>query len=228
MARPRRPAPRRRGGAIHSVAGFVLGLMAVATGLAFAAPPGQDAPVSEAAERAATTAAVRMALGTPDVPREAAPVQVQSLVPESERELLMRPKSATRIVVAAVGIDASVSSVGYTYRDGRLEFDVPRREAGHYVGTAAPGETGNLVISGHVTNRGGMAVFAPLPGVRAGDVVEVYRGDQVFRYSITEIRVVAADATDVMSQTHDATLTLITCFPERNYQHRLVVIGKLI
>jgi sortase A len=71
-------------------------------------------------------------------------------------------------------------------------------------------------------------VFASLPDVKAGDIVQVYRGDQVFRYSITEIKVVAAEATSVMSQTQDARLTLITCFPERNYPHRLVVVGKLV
>jgi len=79
-----------------------------------------------------------------------------------------------------------------------------------------------------VAQRGIHGVFEALPGVAAGDVVEVYRGDQVFRYSVIEIRVVAPDATSVMSQTHDATLTLITCFPDEAYQDRLVVRGKLL
>jgi sortase A len=142
---------------------------------------------------------------------------------------VLRPAGPTRIVVASVGIDALVSTVGYTFTNGALEYDVPRREAGHYVDSALPGNRGNVVIGGHVANRSGAkAVFAPLPGVKAGDVIEVYRGDQVFRYSITEIKVVAVEATSVMSQTQDARLTLITCFPERNYPHRLVVVGKLV
>jgi len=91
-----------------------------------------------------------------------------------------------------------------------------------------PGQLGNSVIGGHVANRGGEAVFQHLPGVSAGDIIEVYSGDQMFRYSVTEIKVVAADATSVMSQTQDATLTLITCFPGQDYSERLVVVGKLL
>ena len=85
-----------------------------------------------------------------------------------------------------------------------------------------------MVIGGHMARRGATGIFAALPKVVAGDVVEVYRGDSVYRYSITEIKVVAADATDVMSPTQEATLTLITCFPEDNYAERLVVVGKLL
>ena len=75
---------------------------------------------------------------------------------------------------------------------------------------------------------GSPGVFAKLPSVVAGDVVEVYRGGRVYRYSVTEIRVVAADATSVMSQTQDATVTLITCFPDDSYRDRLVVVGRLL
>jgi sortase A len=132
------------------------------------------------------------------------------------------------VVVPSVGIDALVEPVGYTFQHGRLDYDVPLHEAGHYVGSADPGDPGNVVIAGHVSTRSGLGIFENLPDVKAGDVVEVYRGGQVYRYSVVEIRIVAPDATDVMTQTQDATLTLITCFPTENFQHRLVVIGKLV
>lgn len=135
---------------------------------------------------------------------------------------------ASRVVIRSVGIDAVVQPVGLVFTGGRLQYDVPYVEAGQYVGTAQPGRPGNAVIGGHVSRRGSPGVFAQLPKVVAGDVVEVFRGDQVFRYSVTEIRVVAADATGVMSQTQDATLTLITCFPDDQLRDRLVVVGKLM
>jgi sortase A len=121
-----------------------------------------------------------------------------------------------------------VQPVGLVFTQGKLQYDVPYVEAGQYVGTAQPGRPGNAVIGGHVSRRGAPGVFAALPKVVAGDVVEVFRGDQVFRYSVTEIRVVASDATSVMSQTQDATLTLITCFPDDGLRERLVVVGKLM
>jgi LPXTG-site transpeptidase (sortase) family protein len=146
----------------------------------------------------------------------------------ADRESVINISNATRVVVESVGIDSEVRSVGFTFTNGRLRYDVPRFEAGQYVGTASPGDPGNTVIGGHVANRGGAAVFEHLPGVVAGDVIEVYSGDRLFRYSVTEIKVVAADATAVMGQTQDATLTLITCFPGQDYSERLVVVGKLL
>jgi len=131
-------------------------------------------------------------------------------------------------VVESVGIDSEVRSVGYTFSNGGLRYEVPRDEAGQHLGTAVPGEIGNTVIGGHLAAGSGTAVFEYLPGVKADDVIQVYVEDRVFRYLVTEIKVVAADATAVMAQTQDATLTLITCFPGQDYSERLVVVGKLL
>jgi len=225
------PPRSRRGAATHVGAGFTVGLLAMVAGFVFAGTGLEVSPTSEAAQLAASYTAVRISQD-PQARPSADETPVQPVVPQpfldGDGKLLLRPSGPTRLVIQSIGIDALVSTVGYTFRDGVLEYDVPRREAGHYVDSAGPGERGNVVISGHVANRGGKAVFEQLPDVKAGDIVELYRGDEVFRYSITEIKVVAAEATSVMSQTQDARLTLVTCFPERDYPHRLVVIGKLV
>ncbi len=224
--------PRLRGfsSAGHGAAGFALGVLAVATGVLFANPAPGDTPTSEAARQAEVAAAVRIALDPDARPGDSAPAVAQQAAPMAfaDAEALFSQRHATRVVIEAVGLDALVSPVGLIYRDGGLQYDVPRIEAGQYVGTAAPGEPGNTVIGGHVARRGATGVFAALPEVVAGDVVQVYRGEQVYRYFITEIRVVAADATDVMSPTQEATLTLITCFPDDQYAERLVVVGRLL
>lgn len=225
-----RPRGRRASGATHATAGFVIGLLAVVAGVTFAGT-GQERPIlSEAAEEAASVAAFRIVMSgeatAEPLEEPAEVVEPQPFMPDGQS--LFNVRGATRVVVPSVGIDSEVRSVGYTFRDGGLSYDVPRFEAGQYVGTAAPGQLGNSVIGGHVANRGGEAVFQHLPGVSAGDIIEVYSGDQMFRYSVTEIKVVAADATSVMSQTQDATLTLITCFPGQDYSERLVVVGKLL
>ncbi|MBT5773737.1 MAG: sortase [Dehalococcoidia bacterium] len=225
-----RPAGRRATGATHALAGFVLGLLAVVAGITFAGT-GQEQPLlSAAAEEAASVAAFRIAVGGDAAPEPLA-VAVEPVEPQpflQAGETLFNVRGATRVVVQSVGIDSEVRSVGYTFQGGLLRYDVPQLEAGQYVGTAPPGQPGNTVIGGHVATRGNTAVFQDLPGVKAGDIIEVYSGDRKFRYSVTEIKVVAADATSVMSQTHDATLTLITCFPGQDYSERLVVIGKLL
>ena len=226
----RRSAGRRASAATHATAGFILGLLAVVAGVTFAGTGEEEPVLSEAAEQAAAVTAFRIAVSGDATPEPLqTPVDVvepQPFLPDGQA--LFDPRHATRVVVESVGIDSAVSAVGYTFQGGSLRYDVPRLEAGQYVGTAQPGQTGNSVIGGHVATRGGTAVFQHLPKVKAGDIVEVYSGDQKFRYSITEIKIVAADATSVMSQTQDATLTLITCFPGQDYSERLVVIGKLL
>jgi len=211
--------------------------VAAAVGLLFARPT-EDVPLNDAARYAEQVAAVQLladpatrpeatgAGGTADL--ETSDLETIAFTPEGEAAALFSNRHATRVVIASIGLDASVSPVGLVFRGGELLYDVPQREAGQYVGTAVPGEAGNVVIGGHVARRGAGGIFEALPEVAAGDVVEVYRGDRIYRYSITEIKVVAADATDVMGSTQDATLTLITCFPEDNYAERLVVVGKLL
>lgn len=227
--KPRTPARQRS--SVHALAGFTIGLLAVSTGFLFSGNAGAG-PMSDAAEHAARAAGTRIALQA-DARPSAEPVRMVSSMPVAPQTFsgdgtLFAPQSATRVVVRSVGIDTPVRPVGYVFQEGRLEYDVPRIDAGEYVTGAQVGKPGNAVIGGHVARRGQPGVFQNLPNVVAGDVVEVYRGDRVFRYSITEIRIVAPDATSVMSQTHDATLTLITCFPDESYQDRLVVVGRLL
>jgi LPXTG-site transpeptidase (sortase) family protein len=230
-AKPRRTG-RRASAVTHAVAGFTLSVLAIGAGLLFAGTGREQPPLSEAAEQSATVAAVQIALSGND---DQTPIAVAPERPDADpqpfltsEQPVINVRGATRVVVESVGIDSEVRTVGFTFRNGRLQYDVPRSQAGQYAGTASPGDSGNTVIGGHVANRGGIAVFEPLPGVKAGDLIEVYSGDKVFRYSVTEIKVVAADATTVMRPTQDATLTLITCFPEDGYRERLVVVGKLL
>jgi len=223
-------APGRRAGAVlHLVGGFTLAVLALGAGLLFAGTGREQVPLSDAAEQSAAVAAVQIALGgdqppvLPSVVRE-----IPTPQPFLDADAQLNPRGVTRLVLGSVGIDADVRSVGFSFFDGRLQYDVPRLDAGQYVGSALPGTPGNTVIGGHVSLRGGTGVFHNLPDVKAGDVVEVYSGDRLYRYSITEIKVVGSDATTVMQQTHDATLTLITCFPNQDYSQRLVVVGKLL
>lgn len=225
-------AARKRRRSRWLAAGFVFAL-AMSFGFLLAGTGLEQAPTSMAQRRAEAGAAARIASGG-DTRPQALPRRQTTAAESNPIEFARGAKStltplfATRVVVRSVGIDAQVQPVGLVFTAGRLQYDVPYAEAGQYVGTAQPGRPGNAVIGGHVSRRGAPGVFSKLPKVAAGDVVEVFRGDQVFRYSVTEIRVVASEATDVMSQTQDATLTLITCFPDDALRERLVVVGKLM
>ena len=224
--------PARKRSSVSAIGGLTIGLLAVTSSFLFAGMGQTGGPTSDAAATAARAAGVRLAAqadARPSAVRPPAPAVVVSIPqPFGGEGALFSPQSATRVVVRSVGIDTQVRPVGYVFQNGKLEYDVPRMDAGEYVTGAQAGKPGNTVIGGHVSRRGTPGVFAKLPRVSAGDVVEVYRGDRIFRYSVTEIRIVAPDATSVMSQTQDATLTLITCFPDERYQDRLVVVGRLL
>lgn len=211
---------------------LALGLLAVLIGLLPSAAASDTQPVVEARRSAERVAAFRIALGggvdTPAAPAASAAPAVPDVQPLLAGEETVRlPSSVTRIRIESVGIDAEVRAVGLIFRDGRLQYDTPRLEAGQYTGSGQLG-TGNTVIAGHVANRGAEAVFRDLPNVSVGDVVEVFSADQVFRYSVTEIRIVAPDATEVMASTPDATVTLITCSRDRSHSQRIVVVGRLL
>jgi len=100
----------------------------------------------------------------------------------------------------------------------RLGIEVPvlegtsdltlNRGVGHIPGTALPGESGNLAITGH---RDGF--FRPLKDASIGDVIEVQRRSQTDRYVVRKIKVVFPSDTSVLNPTTDSTLTLVTCYP---------------
>lgn len=215
------PRRARRPERIAAWSAFVL--LAGAAGFAFS-PNERQGPQSSAQRYAEQAAGARIAARqAAAAPRTAPPV---SLLPGAGQ--VTRSGAATRVRVPTIGVDAEVRSVGFLLQGGELVYDTPRFEAGQYVGSADPGRAGNLVIGGHVANRGALAVFSRLPEIRIGDVVEVFSGAVLHRYSVTELRVVAPDATAVMARTQDATITLITCSPEPDHARRLVVIGKLL
>lgn len=211
----------------RGAAAFVLGLLAVVTGFVFAGTGLEIAPQVEARARAEGVAAFRIALGAELPPARASAEEAERQPLLAGEEQVRMARSATRVRIPSLGIDVQVRSVGYVFRQGTLQYDVPRVEAGQY-GSVSPGAEGNLVLGGHVASRSGPAVFRALPNVRVGETVEVFRGDTVFRYRITEVRLVEPGETDVMSPTQDATLTLITCSPDQNYAKRFVVVGKLL
>ena len=76
-------------------------------------------------------------------------------------------------------------------------------------GSAPPGSAGNMVLVAHRDTH-----FAFLKSLAAGDEIDLQatRG-AVVRYRVRQAGVVDRDDTAVMSETGEAQLTLITCYP---------------
>jgi LPXTG-site transpeptidase (sortase) family protein len=136
----------------------------------------------------------------------------------------------SRVRIAAIGVDSALESLAVD-RSGALQGPVDYAKAGWYAAGIAPGEVGPAVIAGHVDSARGPAVFYRLRDLKAGDEVEVARGDQWMKF-----RVVATEKypknqfpTDrVYRPTPVPELRLITCGGtfdrgRRSYEDNIVV-----
>ncbi len=127
------------------------------------------------------------------------------------------PRSPTRLVIPAINIDWPVVE-----GDGWEEL---KQGIGHRVGSANPGERGNMVLSGHNDVYG--EPFRDLEKLEVGKEVQVYTGSNAFRYVIKAKRVVEPNDMSVLVTSKTPIITLITCTPYRVDTHRLIVIGEL-
>ena len=85
---------------------------------------------------------------------------------------------------------------------------VLNRGVGRIVGTASPGEVGNLGIAGH---RDGF--FRGLKDIGLGDSIELLTLEGLATYVIDELLIVEPDDTRVLDPSDEAVLTLVTCYP---------------
>jgi sortase A len=82
------------------------------------------------------------------------------------------------------------------------------RGVGRIVGTAHPGQPGNLGIAGH---RDGF--FRGLKDIAPGDEIKLVLPDAVATYVVDEITVVTPQDVSVLQPRPVSSITLVTCFP---------------
>lgn len=161
---------------------------------------------------------------------EAVTLPAETPAPQEEAQVFASISTGglpTRIVVPAAEVDASIVEVGVVVRDGVAAWETAWHAAGHHIDSALPGQPGNMVISGHVSvaSRENLAVFKHLDQVAEGDTVDVYSGEQLYRYTVSRVMVVSPDAVSLLKSNAGSTVTLITC--TKDLKERLVVIGTL-
>ncbi|MCJ7550249.1 MAG: class D sortase [Anaerolineae bacterium] len=125
---------------------------------------------------------------------------------------------AQRIIVPAIGVDAPVVEGD--------DWESLKKGAGHYIGSANPGERGNAVISAHNDIYG--EIFRGLPELSVGDEITLQTLTTSYTYVVEQTRIVAPTEISVMDSTSTPVLTLISCYPYRVDTHRIVVIASLV
>ena len=127
------------------------------------------------------------------------------------------PEQALGIKIPAIEVNAPI-----VQGDGWEEL---KRGVGQHIGSANPGQPGNLVLTGHDDIYG--EIFRDLDQLEPGDEITVFTASNSYVYVVTEKMIVAPTYVQVMDPTSGATLTLITCYPYLIDSQRIVVRAEL-
>jgi sortase A len=127
------------------------------------------------------------------------------------------PEQAIRLQIPAIGVDAPV-----VQGDG---WDQLKKGVGQHIGSANPGQAGNVVLSGHDDVFG--EIFRDLINLQPGDQVILYTAQHQYIYIVTGSQIVEPTQVEVMAATGDPTVTLISCYPYLIDNKRIVVSAKL-
>ncbi len=126
-------------------------------------------------------------------------------------------QQARQIQIPAIGVSAPI-----VLGDG---WEQLKKGVGQHVGTANPGEVGNVVVSAHNDIFG--ELFKDLDKLKTGDTVIITTQDRSFTYVITGTQIVEPTRVDLMAPTPEKTLTMISCYPYRIDTQRIVVTAIL-
>jgi len=127
------------------------------------------------------------------------------------------PDQAIRIQIPAINIDAPV-----VQGDG---WEQLKKGVGQNVGSANPGQTGNVILSAHNDVYG--ELFRFLDKLQPGDQVVLYTQQRQYVYVVDRTAIVEPTAVEVMASTGNPTVTLISCYPYLKDKQRIVVFARL-
>lgn len=124
-----------------------------------------------------------------------------------------------RIVIPKLEIDAPVVP--------GTDWEALKQGAGHYLGSAYPGERGNMVITAHNDIFG--ELFRYLELLEPGDKFTVADAlEREYEYVVRTKRIVEPNEVSVLNSSPEPLATLITCHPYLIDSHRLVVQAELL
>ncbi len=126
-------------------------------------------------------------------------------------------EQAIRIEIPSLKVDAPV-----VQGDG---WEQLKKGVGQHIGSADPGQSGNVVLSAHDDVYG--ELFRNLDKLRPGDQVMLYTQQRQYIYIVDSTEIVEPTAVEVMASAGAPTVTLISCYPYLVDKQRIVVFGRL-
>lgn len=129
-----------------------------------------------------------------------------------------KPAPTGRIEIPSIGLNHP------TYEG--IDLGTLKYGPGHWPGTPHPGQRGNTVFPGHRTTN--TRPFWDIDRIPVGADVIFTTPAGRFTYKVTQSLIVGSRDTWVVSQTPDATFTILACHPKGSAKQRYVVKGKLV
>ncbi len=127
------------------------------------------------------------------------------------------PNQGIRIQIPALNLDAPI-----VQGDG---WEQLKKGVGQYLGSAQPGQDGNVVLSAHNDVYG--ELFRYLDRLAPGDQITIYTQQRQYVYIVDRTVLVEPTAVEVMASTGSPTVTLISCYPYLVDDQRIVVFARL-
>ena len=128
------------------------------------------------------------------------------------------PEQAVRIQIPAIDVDAPIVQGD--------NWEQLKKGVGQHSGTPGPGVDGNVVLSAHNDVYG--EIFRNLDQLQEGDEVILFTDKQAYTYKVQKILFVEPTSVDILAQTTEPVVTLISCYPYMVDNQRIVVVASLV
>ena len=167
--------------------------------------------------------------GGPTIPDEFVPILSTDIFHN------FNPNSkATGIKIPSINVDATVVDLGIIDVANERSYETPDNTVGHIPETPNPGQQGKGWFFGHLESftAGEGNIFRHLPQVAdliKEDPVDIYlqTNDAEFIYRVTTTSQMHEEDLQ-LTTSNDAQITLVTCWPPRIYDQRIIVNATLI
>ena len=150
-------------------------------------------------------------------------LDVDSTIDISEEDSTDKKNQFASNVIAIINIPKV--DIRYPVVEGTTA-DILKKSLGHFEGTALAGEVGNFCVAGH-RNSSYAKYFNRLDEVNVGDEIIVETRTNKYTYIVNKTFKIHESETDVLDQTDEKKITLITCTNGYKPKYRSVVQGIL-
>ena len=167
--------------------------------------------------------------GGPTIPEGFLPVDASD-----EEFAALSGEPSVRMRIPAIDLDATVSELELLDLGDSRAWSTPDKVVGHIPTTATPGESANGWYFGHLSNflSNEGDIFRRLPEIAAmikNDPVDIFltTSNAEYMYRVTQSQLLHRDDLS-LTETSDSQISLVTCWPFRVYDHRVLVSAVLV